>query len=77
MFLGTQKDNVIDMTQKGRHADTRGEKHAKVKLTEQQVIDIRSRYKTEKIFQRELASEYHVSREAISSILSNHNWKHI
>lgn len=44
LFLGTQSDNVKDMNAKGRHGYTgqRGERNPNVKLTDEQVREIRA-----------------------------------
>jgi predicted DNA-binding protein YlxM (UPF0122 family) len=55
----------------------KGEKHGKVKLTETQVREIRSRYANDSIKQQQLALEYGVSRGAIEGIIRRENWKHI
>ena len=42
LFLGTYKDNAVDMVSKGRQS--KGEAHYKAKLSNQDVLDIRRRY---------------------------------
>lgn len=45
------------------------------KLTWEQVNEIRTRYAQGGVFQRELAVEYGVSREAIRDVVNNVHWK--
>jgi hypothetical protein len=75
LFLGSQADNLADMRQKGREA--RGERIPSSKLTEAQVIDIRLRYRSGGVLQRELAAEYGVSQPTITDLLAGRTWKHV
>lgn len=45
-FLGTARDNAVDMVTKGRAVDNRGERHGSSKLTESAVLAIRARRAT-------------------------------
>lgn len=76
LVIGSQADNVQDMHERGRASGVRaaGKDHGSVKLTEQQVLDIRSRTRES---QRELAAEFGVSQYAIYSIIARKTWKHI
>lgn len=76
LFLGTPKDNFLDMFVKGRGQAVVGEKHGSAKLTENQVLDIRRRYKAGAV-QRSLAKEYGVDPMAINKIVHNKSWRHI
>ena len=67
LFLGFAKDNVNDRHVKGRTKVPKG-----VKLTKEQVIEIRGR---KDVSHYQLAREYGVSRPNISTILSNNSWK--
>jgi predicted XRE-type DNA-binding protein len=69
LFLGTNADNVRDAVSKRRHAY--GERAARAKLTEQQVVEIRSADGT----QAEMAARFGVSRAAISDIRRGKRWK--
>jgi hypothetical protein len=76
LFLGTNLDNVRDMIAKGRKASQRGEKHSRVKLTEQQVITIRERaINCGNI--AALAREFNVSPSAARGVISRRNWRHL
>jgi predicted XRE-type DNA-binding protein len=76
LSLGTQQDNMEDMTEKGRRKCIEGgERHPCSKLTEQQVIEIRNRYANGGIKQRQLATEYDVKQSTISEIVNGKKWK--
>jgi len=65
---GTQAENNRDQIRDGTSA--RGTKHHKNKLTETQVREIRLSNKS----QKEIAKEYGVAKETISSILNKRSW---
>lgn len=71
----TQSENVKHSFDTGLHISVKGEKHGKSKLTEKQVLEIRSIGKNE--FQREIAEKYNVSRRLIRSIINRECWTHI
>lgn len=75
LFLGTPQDNTSDMIKKGRQA--KGEKSGQAKLTEAQVREIRKRYRSGNIFQRELAKEYGVTTSLISAIIRRSKRKYV
>jgi predicted DNA-binding protein (UPF0251 family) len=81
LFLGTARDNCIDMMRKGRHYAgsrenmPRGSKHWNSKLSEYEVRKIRERVMAgEK--QKDLASELGVSRATISEVVNRKLWRH-
>jgi hypothetical protein len=55
----------------------RGSENNKAKLTEAQVIDIRTRYAAGGITMRALAADYGVTFGPIQSIISSKTWRHI
>lgn len=67
LLLGEPKDNIRDMTLRGRGGN--------MKLTWEQVRDIRKEYATGNSSQRILAQKYNISRGAITGILRLHSWK--
>ncbi len=73
LFLGSTKDNSVDKVNKKRHAF--GARNSCAKLTEEQIIEIRSRYYTGEILHRELAEEFGVSRVQITNIINFKRWK--
>lgn len=82
LFLGSHRDNTMDMIRKGRRGDTRsksprlGEKHWNAKLTNNQVDEIRRRYAMKNENGEtllSLAKEFGVAFQTISDII---NYKH-
>lgn len=77
-FLGTRRDNTIDMMTKGRGRyvlpDNSGAKHGMARLTPEQVAEIRRRFAAGGIFQRDLAAEFGVRQQQISRIVNNKTW---
>ena len=71
LFLGTQFDNLRDMTAKGRRA--RGERSAKSNLKERDVLEIRA----SKLTDTELSRVYGIARGAIYHIRKGNRWKHV
>lgn len=75
LFLGTAKDNMQDCARKGRMntAGLKGEKHGSAKITEKDVRDIRASRKRN----CDLAPQYGLTPEAISSIRRRVTWRHV
>jgi hypothetical protein len=80
LFVGTQKDNVIDCMNKGRNNKGKkigscnvGSLHPRAKLTEEQVKDIL----TDTRLHREIAKDYGIDKSIISKIKSKNIWKHV
>jgi len=71
---GTNRDNINDMLERGR--SPRGEDKASSKLTEDQVIDMRLRYKNRESM-NSLAKEYGVHRSTARDIIRGKWWKHL
>jgi hypothetical protein len=71
LFLGTGDDNVADRDAKERQA--RGETSGRAKLTEAQVIEIRSDPRSG----AQIAADYGVKSAIIYSIKSRTSWSHI
>ena len=72
---GTHQDNMDDRKKNGNNV--KGERNGRVKLTEEQVIQIRQKYISRKYTQKQLAKEYGVSQFAICNITNYKRWKHI
>lgn len=90
LFLGTQSDNSRDMVRKGRgpvgdkngsrrHIDRmpRGEDHPRTKLTELQVVEIRSVYRKGNISLDELSRLTATPKSTIGNIINRVRWRHI
>lgn len=77
LFLGTQKDNMQDMIQKGRRnlTSSPGEKNGSAKLTWEKVREIREKYKPTIYTARMLSEEYGVSIALIEKIVGGRLWK--
>lgn len=76
LFLGTHTENMLDMLRKGRRRCW-GEKARTAKLSESQVSEIRSRWRSGSVNQQELAIEYGVRQTTISRIVLGQSWKHL
>jgi hypothetical protein len=90
LFLGTGADNTADMVRKGRGATGdrnaarlypekwhRGEDHHKAKLTEPDVLAIRSCFVPGSGMAPILAQRYGVNKSAIWKIIRHENWRHL
>lgn len=75
LFLGTNKDNNNDKVRKMRHGI--GEKNGRAKLTEEEVLEIREKYKTKKYFHKDLAKDYNVSIAVIARVTRGDSWSHV
>lgn len=74
LFLGTHKDNMVDMVKKGR--SLKGEKHPNAKLSDSEATKVISLYKERNLTQKEIGKIFNVSEGCIYSVLNN-NWLHI
>lgn len=72
LFLGTRVDNGADMARKGRQA--KGKENGRSKLTMEQVIELRRRYRAGEGSQRALAREFGMSRSATQQALLGQTW---
>ena len=73
LFVGTRQDNTDDRERKGRNNPPKGEKNAKAKLTEKDVLDIRKKRAARKSFGK-LAKEYGVCKKTIQNAVSGKSW---
>ena len=73
LWIGTHKQNMEDLTQKGYKVSAKGERHGRVKLTNEQVMMIRKDNRTQVV----IAGDYGVSRSRISHIQRKLSWRHI
>lgn len=73
LFVGTQADNLRDMTVKGRRPC--GSTHGMAKLTATEVMEIRAEYALGGATQRVLAERYAIARSMVSLIVNGKNWK--
>lgn len=70
LTAGTQADNVQDRDSKGRTASMKGESNPGAKLTDRQIAEMRSKWKTGKYSIADLVAEYDTSRSGIGNILT-------
>jgi hypothetical protein len=73
LFLGTQRDNMIDKIRKGRANMPRGTQRPDAKLTEEKVRAIRSDPRSV----RAIARDYGVVHGTIVGIKSRRDWAHV
>jgi len=76
LWLGTQKDNLQDMSLKGRGVDHKGENHPRAKLKEKDVLIIRKMYSEGKKV-NEISKLFSHQYNTIWYIVKRKNWKHI
>ena len=75
LFIGTDHDNAMDCSKKGRWGPPRtfGEAHGKAKLNDNMVRAIRLDSRTNK----EIAATYQISDTAVRQVKSFKRWKHV
>lgn len=91
-FVGTQAQNVADMDAKGRRnmakgdangsrkrpeKRPRGENNTEAKLTNEDIVAIRSDYVPRIVTMQYLAERHGVTKGTIWKILTNQNWTHV
>lgn len=75
LFLGTKKDNTLDMMTKGRHvpASSPGESNPSARLSMAQVFDIRREGELGRSHSQ-LAEKYGISKRQVGRILRGLSW---
>lgn len=76
LFLGTQTDNMMDKSAKGRVRVAIGEKHGKAKMTEDGVRAARKAWANGESI-KSIARRYGVSSCSISHIVNRKLWRHV
>ena len=80
LWIGSQRDNMIDMARKGRstkgRATVKGEMHGRSKVTIEDVQQIRRRVELGEM-QIDLAKEFGLSFSALNHIVRRKNWRHV
>ena len=74
LFLGTHLDNMRDRDVKGRNS--RGEQHGRAKLTEADVLEIKTLL-FKGILQQAIADQFGISPQLISKIKLGKRWTHV
>ena len=77
--LGTKYDNAWDRQKRGRGKQPKGQDHVLAKLTNEQVLEIRSRYVPNCLINggRALSREFKISQPVVQKIISRQAWKHL
>lgn len=75
IFIGTNRENILDSSRKGRLA--KGERAYHSKLTEQDVRNIHTLYSVDKKSSKQISKIYNVSMQSIMDILKGKSWKHL
>lgn len=73
LFLGTQKENIIDMINKKRDSII-GERNNNSRLSNHDVIEIK-KYIASGFSNRKIATIYKIDESTISHIKCNHSWR--
>lgn len=76
LFLGTNRDNILDAYHKNRLKLKFGENNKSSKLNYKKIIEIRDLYKKGYTLVS-LSNIYHVSSQTIGSIVKRKTWKHV
>lgn len=71
LFLGSQRDNMLDAVHKGRKNC-----FGKQKLNAAQVQEIRA-LAEQGVLQREIAERFGIRRNSVSTIVNRKSWKHV
>ncbi len=69
LWLGTNSENLADRCKKGRSASAKNGNHASLKLSFEQVTELRAKYEKGGISQTALANEYGLSSRHVSGIV--------
>lgn len=81
LFLGTQKENMVDCSIKGRIANNghflRGEKQWSAKYTKQQVLKVREMYATGNYTYKEISNILKIKADYIGLLVRRVRWKHV
>lgn len=77
LHLGTQWDNIHEMLDRGRDKPPRGATHHWTKLTENDVVAIRTLHATGKYTYRQLGDMYQVNKCTVGLIIRGKNWRHL
>jgi hypothetical protein len=73
LFLGTHGDNARDRARKGRNRDQNGVLHSMAKLSDQDILAIRSDRRTRKV----IAGQYRIHPVHVWRIKTKRRWRHL
>ncbi len=79
LFLGTQADNMKDMSIKGRLVlpNNAGERHAKARLTNESVLEMRSLHTDRRLSIAKIARDFGVAWRTAYDVINRISWKHV
>ena len=77
LYLGTQKQNVLDRNAKNRHVDTRGSKHPRASIDESKARLIKDMLEETTLSNRKIGQFLAVSIHVINDISRGKTWRHI
>jgi hypothetical protein len=75
LAIGTHADNQHDKTAKGRQA--KGSGNGWAKLSESDVLEIRTAYERHAVTHKMLAKQYGVCRDTIHKVVNRVYWRHV
>ena len=76
LFVGSNEENMRDMTEKKRSAPQHGEFNPQSKLKEKDVIEMKRLYKIG-FSQDDIAIEFNVARTCVSRVINGKRWSHL
>ena len=76
LFLGTSRDNMLDMVAKGRNSDQKGEAHSQAVLTEELILEAK-KMRVKGMTYQAIADSFGVIRQTLQSALGGKSWKHL
>jgi hypothetical protein len=77
IFIGSQTDNMRDMSEKDRSHHTHGADLHRGCLTDNDIREIRKFYHDQKLSTRKIAQMYGVGKTTIEQILNGITWAHV
>lgn len=77
LYLGTYKENMKDMQDRGRDNYAKGERAGASKLKAKEVLEIRKKYSTDNYSYDDLGKEYGVDKASIRSIIIGETWRSV
>lgn len=80
LFLGTRRDNLVDMYSKRRRqydGYAKGAKHGNAKLTDDNVREMRALYAAKQATQWDLAHRFGLTQSTVWAILVRRTWRHV
>lgn len=76
LYVGTPRQNTLEMHSKGRWADRRGERHPLARLTEDSVRAIRQQAAMGVAYSQ-IAEDFGMSTQHIGKIVRKESWNHV